>query len=68
MFRAGTLSLLPTPRFDKQSPEVVRIRVRPEREITETDPGVDLPIETTTSLGIARKASEVFGDDKETTS
>ena len=46
VFRAGTLSLLPTPRFDKQSPEVVRIRVRPEREITEVDPGVDLPIET----------------------
>ena len=46
VFRAGTLSLLPTPRFDKQNPEVVRIRVRPEREITEVDPGVDLPIET----------------------
>jgi hypothetical protein len=46
VFRAGTLSLLPTPRFDKTYPEVVRIRVRPEREITETDPGLDLPIET----------------------
>ena len=46
VFRAGTLSLEPTPRFNKEYPEVVRIRVRPEREITEVDPGVDLPIET----------------------
>jgi hypothetical protein len=46
VFRAGTLSLLPTPRFHKQNPEVVRVRVRPEREITESSPGLDLPIET----------------------
>ena len=40
------MSLEPTPRFHAASPELVRVRVRPEREITETDPGLDLPVET----------------------
>lgn len=46
VFRAGRVALEPTPRFDKVSPEVVRVRVRRVQDITETDPGLDLPVET----------------------
>lgn len=46
VFRAGKLSLDPTPHFHKENPQVVRVRLRPEREITETDSGLDLPLET----------------------
>lgn len=45
VFRAGRATLLPTPRFDKASPEVVRVRVRSVHEITEVDSGLDLPLE-----------------------
>lgn len=45
VFQAGMLSLEPSPHFHKKSPELVQVRVRPEREITEVDQGIDLPIE-----------------------
>ena len=46
VFQAGKLSLDPIPHFHKENPELVQVRVRPEREITETDQGIDMPIET----------------------
>ncbi len=45
VFRAGRATLDPTPRFDRTSPEVVRVRVRSIHEITEADPGLDLPVD-----------------------